>query len=173
MRLPRSHLLAWGLSMAAVGLFGCGGQAASMPASAPSPLSGKPLPSFKRTTLSGESLDTKTLVGRVVVVKFFADYCAPCKKTLPAAQELAREHPDVTFIGVSEDERASTAAELVRRYSLTFPVVHDSGQVLSGRFRISEMPATFVAGRDGVVRWVGGENQGEDALRDAIELVKK
>lgn len=151
-------------------LVGCGGQR-SMPPSAPSPLAGKPLPSIKRRTLGGEHLDSSAFAGRVVVVKFFADYCAPCKKTLPAAQALAREHPEVAFIGISEDEHASTAAELVRRYSLSFPVIHDSGQVLSGRFRVNAMPATFVAGRDGLVRWVGGESQSEAELADAVAVV--
>ena len=153
-------------------LSGCGG-ARALPASAPSPLAGKPLPSFTRRTLAGAAVDTKALAGKVVVVKFFAEYCAPCTKTVPAAQALASEHPEVAFIGISEDERASTAAQLVQRHGLTFPVIHDAGQVLSGRFRVREMPATFVTGRDGVVRWVGGENQDEAALRDAVEHALK
>jgi len=162
------------LCAALLGLSACaGGRAAGMPPSAPSVLSGKPLPSFSRRTLTGETLDTKALAGKVVVVKFFADYCAPCKKTLPAAQALAAQHPDVAFVGISEDEHASTAAEVARRYSLSFPVIHDSGQVLSGRFRVNEMPATFVADRSGVVRWVGGEQQSEEALGDAVATVKQ
>jgi thiol-disulfide isomerase/thioredoxin len=126
------------------------------------------MPAFKRRTLSGSTLDTAALAGRVVVVKFFADYCEPCKRTLPAAEALAREHGDVAFIGVSEDERASVAEDIVRRYSLSFPVIHDAGQVLRGRFRVSEIPATFVADRAGNVRWVGGDRQDHDALAEAI-----
>ena len=156
----------------AISLGGCAGDK-TMPASAPSALAGKPLPTFSRRTLSGEKLDTKSLVGRVVVVKFFAEYCAPCTKTLPAAQALAAEHPGVAFIGISEDERASTAAELVTRHGLSFPVIHDAGQVLWGRFRVREMPATFVAGKDGIVRWVGDETADEATLRDAIEVAAK
>jgi peroxiredoxin len=163
----RDLVLALGLAA-----LGCAGPP-GMPASAPSALAGKPLPSFSRRTLTGEAVDTKALAGRVVVVKFFAEYCAPCKKTLPAAQALSRAHPEVAFIGVSEDEHASTAMELTQRYALSFPVIHDSGQVLSGRFRVNEMPATFVAGRDGVVRWVGGENQSEGALGEAIEAASR
>jgi thiol-disulfide isomerase/thioredoxin len=93
---------------------GCGGPACRV---RPEPARAG-CPSIKRRTLSGESVDTKALAGRVVVVKFFAEYCAPCKKTLPAAQALA--HPDVAFIGVSEDEHASTAAELSRATRFLF-----------------------------------------------------
>lgn len=149
----------------------CGGSAAPPP-SAPSALSGKPLPAFKRTTLDGASIDTKELAGRVVVVKFFAEYCAPCQKTLPAAEALHKSHPDIVMLGVSEDERQSTARDLVSRFQLSFPVVHDAGQILAGRFRVTEMPATFIAGSDGIIQWVGGAEQDEDALERAIASVR-
>jgi len=144
-----------------------------MPPSAASVLSGKPLPNVERRTLSGERIDLAKLQGRVVVVKFFADYCAPCKKTLPAAEALHRARPDVAFVGISEDESPSTAGEIARRFSLSFPIVHDAGQVLAGRFRVSEMPATFVAGPDGTIRWVGGAAQAEDDLERAIEAAAR
>jgi hypothetical protein len=44
--------------------------------------------------------------------------------------------------------------------------------VLSGRFRVTEMPATFVVAPDGTVRWVGGAEQSEDALRRAVDAVR-
>lgn len=139
------------------------------PPSAPSALSGKPLPAIHRPALDGASVDTTAARGRVVVVKFFADYCAPCKKTLPAAEALHRDRPDVVVIGISEDENAGIAEDVARRYQLSFPVVFDAGQVLAGRFRVNELPATFVAGKDGSVRWVGGVSQAEDALARAVE----
>ncbi|MFO0567102.1 MAG: TlpA disulfide reductase family protein [Polyangiaceae bacterium] len=166
---------AWLGGVLALGSFGgaCTGGARSMPPSAPSPLAGKPLPKLARRTLGGEPLDGESFAGRVVVVKFFADYCAPCKRTLPAAEALHRAHPGVAFVGVSEDERASTAEELVSRYQISFPVIHDAGQVIAGRFRVNELPATFVTGKDGLVRWVGGKDQGEESLRDAIEAAER
>lgn len=142
-----------------------------MPPSAPSVLAGKPLPELARRTLDGERIDASKLRGRVVVVKFFAEYCAPCMKTLPAAEALHRARPDVAFIGISEDESAAKAGQLAARFSLSFPVVHDAGQVLAGRFRVNEMPATFVAGPDGTVRWVGGAEQAEADLERAIDAV--
>ncbi len=154
-------------------LIGCSSESASgPPPSAPSALSGKTVPDFKRPALDGARVDTQKLRGRVMVVKFFAEYCAPCKRTLPAAEALHRERPEVAFVGVSEDEDAGTAEALARHFALSFPVVHDQGQVLSGRFRVTEMPATFVVAPDGTVRWVGGAEQSEDALRRALDAVR-
>lgn len=139
------------------------------PPSAPSPLAQQSVPDFARPTLAGDRVDTETLRGKTVVIKFFAKYCEPCKRTLPAAQKLHQEHPEVAFVGVSEDEYASDAQALVQAYGLTFPVVHDQGNVLAGRFRVSEMPVTFVVDAQGVVQWVGGPAQNEDDLAAAIE----
>jgi len=164
--------LAVALALAALSLAApaCGG-AAQMPPSAASPLANNPLPDFQRRSLDGAQVDTKGLRGRVVVVKFFAKYCEPCKKTLPAVVTLAKERADVVFIGVAEDEREADVQEVVSAYGLTFPIVHDRGNVLSGRYRVSEMPVTFVADAQGVVRWIGGPGQSEDDLAKAVSAV--
>lgn len=153
--------------IAAVAL-GCG--ASPPPPSAPSALLNKPLPKFKRRTLGGGSVNTEP--GQVVVVKFFAKYCEPCMKTLPKAQALHQEHADVRFIGVAEDEYQADVDEMVQTFGLTFPIVHDRGNVLAGRFRVSEMPITFVADATGTIVWVAGERQKEDDLEAAVAWVK-
>jgi cytochrome c biogenesis protein CcmG/thiol:disulfide interchange protein DsbE len=153
----------------------CGSPA--FPASSSHPLLGRPLPEIRhRQSVDGRPLqvgvgpgaDSGSAPEGPVLVKFFADYCQPCKTTLPAAERIHEEYPDVAFVGIDEDETTETARDLARRYGLTFPVVHDSGNVLAGRFRVSAMPATFVADASGVIRWVGAEGQTEDQLRQAV-----
>lgn len=123
--------------------------------------------------MQGERIDSASLKGRVVVVKFFAKYCAPCQRTLPAAEALHQKWPDVVFLGVAEDEHSGEVAEQVARHRLSFPIVHDSGNVLAGRFRVREMPATFVSDQSGRVVWVGGPEQTEDGLELALEAVQR
>ena len=152
----------------------CGAPAAKPPpSSAPSPLHDQALPEFQRPTLRGDTFDTKELAGRVVVVKFFAKHCVPCRRTLPAAETLHRDHPDVGFVGVSEDENAQAADQQVRMYQLSFPVVLDQGNVLAGRFRVAELPAAFVTDKNGRIAWIAGPNQTEDDLRQAVEWLSK
>jgi len=166
----RRSLAALALAALSLAAPACGG-APMMPPSAASPLAGQALPDFKRRTIDGAEVDTKALRGRVVVVKFFAKYCEPCKRTLPAVQALAKERQDVVIIGVAEDEREADVREVIGAYGLTFPVIHDRGNVLSGRYRVSEMPVTFVADAQGTVRWVGGAGQSEAELGQAIEAL--
>jgi thiol-disulfide isomerase/thioredoxin len=149
---------------------GCGPSAP--PASSPSPILERELPAFKRPTVNAGSVDTGER-GRIVVVKFFAKYCEPCMKTLPAAQRLSREHADVTFIGIAEDEYQADVDELIATFGLSFPIVHDRGNVIAGRFRVDALPATFVADAAGTIRWVAGpEIVDEGALEAAIDWVR-
>ena len=105
-------------------------------------------------------------------MKFFADYCRPCQETLPAAERVHEAHPEVAFLGIDEDESEEVAAGVVRKFSLSFPVLHDADNVLAGRFRVSVLPATFVADSTGVIRWVGADGQSEDDLRRAVEAAR-
>ncbi len=155
----------------ATALVACAGSSA-LPPSSPSELYARPLPSFRRPTLGGDGFDTDADRGRVVVVKFFAKYCAPCQKSLPSVEALHRELPDVAFVGVSEDELEADARQQVERHRLTFPVVLDRDRVLAGRFRVNEMPVVFVADRTGRVAWVGGPETGDAELRRAIAALE-
>ncbi len=151
-------------------LVSCGGS--GPPPSAPSPLLSKPVPEFSRRTVSGDQVDTKKLGGRVMVVKFFAKYCEPCKRTLPATQNLHREMADVTFIGVAEDEDKADVEEMIETFDLTFPIIHDAYNVVAGHFGVVQLPATFVTDIRGNVKWVGAPGQAEDDLEAAIAWVR-
>jgi thiol-disulfide isomerase/thioredoxin len=143
--------------------------AAVLPPSAPSPLAGQPLPAVRAASLDGRPVNLPG--GRPVVVKFFADYCEPCKRTLPFTERVALQNEHVLFVGVSEDDYASTAQQVAERYGLTFPVVHDASKAFLGRFRVHELPMTFVADSTGTVRWVGAAGQTESDLEAAVRAV--
>jgi cytochrome c biogenesis protein CcmG/thiol:disulfide interchange protein DsbE len=145
--------------------------AAGPPPSAPSPLLDQPLPRITRRALDGSSIDTAALRGQVVVIKFFAKYCEPCKQTLPAAERLHQERPDIAIIGVAEDERESDVRATIWTYRLTFPVIRDQRNMLAGRFRVADLPITFVADARGTVRWVGGPEQDEADLQRAVDAI--
>ena len=81
----------------------------AFPASANHPLLGAHLPEIHRQSLDGHTVDKGSLSGTPVLVKFFADYCQPCKETLPAAQRIHEAYPDVMFVGVDEDESLTVA----------------------------------------------------------------
>jgi thiol-disulfide isomerase/thioredoxin len=135
--------------------------ASTPPASTPSPLQDNSAPDLARATLDGARFDLAANRGHVAIVKFVAKYCAPCQRSLPALERLHREHPELVIVAVAEDESEDDALGLVATHHLTFPVIHDSGHVLGGRYRVTDLPVTFVVDRTGVVRWVGGPEKSD------------
>ncbi len=157
-------------TLAALFALGCGGGvAATPPASAESPLLGRTVPDLRRVALDGSPVDLVALRGRVVVIEFFAEHCVPCAVALPAAEGAHRERPEAFFLGVSEDDDASGAARMVARHGVSFPVVHDAGNAVAGRLRVSELPATIVVDREGNVRWVSGNAARQSELVTVID----
>lgn len=157
--------------VAAAALAACN-KARSVPPSAQHGKLGEPLPAIRKRGLGGREIDSATAAGDIVVVKFFAQYCKPCKKTLPAAEKLHRKYDDVHVIGVAEDEYRSAVESMVATHGLTFPVIHDAAHTLAGRFRVTEMPITFVTDREGIIRWVLGPDQPHDALAAVVASLR-
>jgi thiol-disulfide isomerase/thioredoxin len=104
----------------------------------------------------------------VLIVDFFADYCRPCQRALPALEALHRANPELAVVGVSLDEDPARALRSVARHHLSFPVVHDAGNVLAGRFRVAELPYAFVVDGAGKVRFACGFGQPEDAVARVV-----
>ena len=146
------------------------------PPSAPTPLLGREVPAFRRPTVQGPVFDTAAARanGRVLVVDFFAAYCRPCQRALPALEALHEARPDVEIVGVSLDDGPEGALAMINRHHLTFPVIHDGEHVLAGRFRVTELPTSFVADARGSVAWSGpaqGASRSDDALPRAVTAV--
>jgi thiol-disulfide isomerase/thioredoxin len=75
------------------------------------------LPSFETVTLAGERISRESLLGRTVLVEFWATWCPPCRSTLAFLGEMERSAPDrlaVVGIAVSskEDEVLGLLTEL-------------------------------------------------------------
>jgi thiol-disulfide isomerase/thioredoxin len=131
------------------------------------------MPDVHRRALDGADVDTARARGQVVIVDFFAKYCEPCRRTLPELEALHREAPNVLVVGIAEDETEADAREMIDTLRLTFKVVHDREHVLSGRYRVNELPMTFVAGPEGAIRWAGGEHVTSEGLARVVAAARQ
>ncbi len=144
-----------------------------LPPSASGPALGRALPEFTRRSLAGQMVSSSEMRGKIVVIEFFAQYCKPCWRALPQVQKLAAGDAALLVIGIGEDEFASDTDLMARQLGLTFPVVHDAGNNLAGRFRIGQIPATLVLDRSGVVRWQARPEDGVAELRRAVAALRE
>jgi thiol-disulfide isomerase/thioredoxin len=114
--------------------------------------------------------------GKVVLVDFWASWCAPCKASFPAYSRLNAEFAPrgLVIVAVSVDENPSAYEAFVRRFAPPFFVALDKGQNLVRAVQVPTMPTSYLIDRAGRVRYAHPGFRGaatEQALRKEIEAL--
>ncbi|MEZ4330139.1 MAG: TlpA disulfide reductase family protein [Myxococcota bacterium] len=107
---------------------------------------------------SGE-LSLDALRGRVVLVNFWATWCEPCEREMPAMQRLYARLPRDRFelVAISIDEEPEKIDAFVERYALTFPILVDPGKKVATTYQTMGVPESLLVDPEGriVERYVG------------------
>ena len=125
-------------------------------ASAPAP--GKPAPDFTLPQLDGPPVRLADLRGRVVVLNFWASWCAPCREETPALKAFYQRYGDrVAFYAVNVAEPVDTVRAFLAEFGATYPVLLDRDKAVYHRYRVTGYPETFWIDEEGIVRvhWRG------------------
>jgi cytochrome c biogenesis protein CcmG/thiol:disulfide interchange protein DsbE len=113
---------------------------------------GAPAPLATLVTLDGQRISTSDLLGHVVILTFWATWCAPCREELPLLSSYATQHAaeGLTVLGFALDspEDDPHKVQQVAR-SLNFPVGLLANSSLPGYGRIWRIPVNFTINRKG------------------------
>jgi len=132
---------------------------------------GDPFPALQSVGFNGTLPDAQ---GKVILVDFWASWCAPCRASFPAYGRIQSEFAarGLVIVAVSVDKTPADYAAFVRRMAPPFFTALDPGQKLVREVRVPTMPTSFLVGRDGRVRYIHeGFHSGttENELREEIE----
>jgi cytochrome c biogenesis protein CcmG/thiol:disulfide interchange protein DsbE len=112
-----------------------------------------PVADFSVTDLSGRTITSTSLRGKVVFVNFWATWCPPCRREIPdliALQEKYRDH--VVVLGISEDEGApDDVRAFVAEHKINYPVAMTTPEMAKVFRGVAALPTTFVVDREGKV----------------------
>ena len=113
-------------------------------------------PEIGAKDLAGRGVNIASLKGKVVLVDFWASWCAPCREELPVLDSLYKKYRARGFevVGVNQDESADSAKKFLSSRPLAFRVVHDRGGLVANRYEPAKMPSSFLIDRKGIVRHV-------------------
>ena len=111
-----------------------------------------PLQSLESLPLLGAT--RPNLGNKILLINFWATWCAPCREEMPYLQRLSEElDPDrFAVIGVSVDDDANLVREFLLQYRIRFPNYLDADKNLaSDQLGLGSYPQTFIVSPDGTI----------------------
>ena len=111
-------------------------------------------PDFSLEDLQGKTIRLKDLRGKVVLVNFFATWCAPCIKEVPAFSQLYERYREKGFeiVGIGVDMEGETALRpFSEKLRIPYPVVIGTRKVVLDYGGITGVPTSFFVDRDGYI----------------------
>lgn len=142
----------------------------------------QPAPDFSLFDLNGKKISLADLKGKVVVLDFWATWCAPCKASFPAMQKLVEQHPEVVFLFIATNESEGNALARVKAYihdnNYPFQVLMDVPsannpkvfQVVSA-YKPQGIPAKVVIDKQGIQRFLSVGFSSEAELMNEMEAM--
>lgn len=109
---------------------------------------------FLSTTVSAESgkpLDLTAYKGKVVLVDFWASWCAPCRKSFPWLNEMENKYGSkgLVILGVNVDENSEDAQRFLKENPAIFKLVYDPKGQHASFYDLPGMPTTLIFNRQG------------------------
>ena len=148
----------------------CGSAAPAAPAL------GRPAPDFTLATLEDAPVQLSALRGQVVIVNFWASWCAPCINEMPRLAQWEQTHgaDGLRVLGVDtlfQDSRQSVS-DFVKQTGATYQILLDDSGTTAKQWGARQLPRSFVIDREGVVRYVRvGELTDDDMKQQVLPLL--
>jgi cytochrome c biogenesis protein CcmG, thiol:disulfide interchange protein DsbE len=180
---PDARELAFGLRavllaavLAALSACGGAGQPAANSGSDSSSFVGQMAPDTEFAVLRGTgTISLSSLRGKVVLLDFWASWCAPCQEELPLLDDMAvrLKSKDIEVVGLSIDESQADAEQfLARKSDWSLILGHDPEQKTADRFKPPKMPTSYVIDRKGVVRQMNAGFERSDLQKIEAQLLE-
>ncbi len=117
-------------------------------------LVGRPAPEFSLQDLHGARVDLAKYRGKVVLLNFWATWCAPCRLEMPRFMQWQSEYgaQGLQVIGISVDDTEPPARRFAEKLRVSYPIAMGNARLGERYGGVLGVPVTFLIDRTGIVR---------------------
>ncbi|MFO1444144.1 thiol-disulfide oxidoreductase ResA [Bacillus sp. Bva_UNVM-123] len=119
-------------------------------------LQGKPAINFKSKTINNEEIELNKLADKKIIVNFWASWCQPCRREMPAFEEAYSNNKDKNFniIAVNVGDSDFVVNQFTKKYNLSFPILGDKDTSIQSSYKVINLPTTFLINSNGIIEKV-------------------
>jgi thiol-disulfide isomerase/thioredoxin len=138
-------------------------------------LPSSPAPACSLPDLNGTVVASNAFQGQVLLINFWATWCAPCREEMPALERLQQKLKGKGFsvIAIAVDSDKAPVAQFVSQHQTSLPVLHDPDMTCHDEYKVFSYPTTFLVDRQGVIRkyWIGPQEWDSDSFVTSIQTL--
>jgi len=136
-------------------------------------LIGKPAPELSLRDLAGATVNFSDFKGKILLLDFWATWCAPCRSQMPSIAKLYSETKDqgVVVVGVNDDKTPEKAVEYLKEHGYEWINLHDGlNNVARTKYKVYGIPALVLIDRLGIITeyQIGHSTDVDAAIRTAL-----
>jgi|KBSMisStandDraft_5_1062788.scaffolds.fasta_scaffold164254_2 cytochrome c biogenesis protein CcmG, thiol:disulfide interchange protein DsbE len=114
---------------------------------------GDSAPDFSITTDNGRTITAANFGGKLLLLNFWATWCAPCIEELPSLDQFQRQFANsgIVVLGVSADKDEKAYRRFLSRVNVSFLTARDPENKISADYGTFKYPESYLINRDGKV----------------------
>jgi peroxiredoxin len=111
---------------------------------------------FTLKDLDGQTVTLSSLLGRPVMINFWASWCSPCRSEMPDIQavylERLADSPSLVILSINLGEASATVRQFMADSFYTFPALLDSQKSVAIQYDVTSIPTTFFIDENGIIK---------------------
>jgi len=131
------------------------GQSGTLPDKATLLLKDQTIPSFKFEISKGKVVSINEYKGKIVLINFFATWCAPCRKELPLVQDQIwnkhKDNPKFAMLTFGREQSWDEVLKFGKDLNFSFPLLPDLKRKVFGLFASEGIPRSFLIDENGKI----------------------
>ena len=137
------------------------------------PLLGSRAPDFTLTDLEDKEVRLAQFQGRPVIINFWATWCVPCRREMPAFQRAFETHQEdgLVILAVNFEEEPNLVRAYVEEFGLTFEILYDTEAEVSQTYQVTGLPWTVFVDRQGAIQHIQVGEVKEEMLENFLEYI--